>query len=129
MGILASAALAILTLSVFARSQMNGPEGVVARYFMAVLGENRSSAEDLVFGSERDFMGLTTYIYRFFRSGGRYRVYDVVRSGDTARVGVVLVDPVGNEMPFIFATQKSGGRWSIDLARTVNPTRMHLGGI
>ena len=56
-GISASLVLAALTLIVFAKSELRGPEGAINRYFIALLNRDQAGAESAVFGTREDFIG------------------------------------------------------------------------
>lgn len=124
MGALASAVLALLTLSVFARSQLSGPEGALYKYFSAIAQRDGRGVMEFASGSPQDIAYLTSMVYSAFQQRGYYRVVDVVRAGATARAGVIFYFPQG-EQPIIVSLIREGTTWKVDAGRTLRPQEMH----
>jgi hypothetical protein len=122
-GVFASLVLSCLTLSVFAKSQLVGPEGTLNRYLMAVGTRNWDQAARLCFGYEEDFVAVTNHFAKILFQGGRYEIVDVVRAGPTARAGLLFYVPGYGEIPLIVSLRRVEKSWSIDLDRTRRPYR------
>ena len=121
-GISASLVLVALTLTVFAKSELRGPEGAINRYFIAILEKDQASAENAVFGTREDFINVSDFFGALLFSGAQYHVVDVMRSGSTARAGVIFYKD-GMEEPYIIPLRRIGKEWRIDLARIARPHR------
>ena len=121
-GISASLVLAALTLIVFAKSELRGPEGAINRYFIALLNRDQAGAESAVFGTREDFIGVSNFFGGLLSSGAQYHVVDVMRKGSTARAGVIFYRN-GMEEPYIVPLRRIGKEWRIDLARIARPHR------
>lgn len=121
--ILASVVLATLTLTVFARSQLQGPEGSIHRYFLAILDKNVKGAAEVSVGSRDEFVSVTNYFAWLLTRGEGYRVVDVMRAGGSARAGVIVYTPDGREQPFIIPLRRIGKTWKIDLEKFAQPRR------
>ncbi len=121
-GITASLALVALTITVFAKSELRGPEGAINRYFLALLNRDEVGAESAAFGTLEDFANVSNFFAGLLATGARYHVVDVMRSGSTARAGVIFYRD-GIEEPYIIPLRRIGKEWRIDLARIARPHR------
>lgn len=130
--IIASIALASLTLGVFARSQLRGPEGTINRYFEAILRRDIPTAGQLCVGTDIQFFFMTRDFLKLFSVGATYQIIDVVRSGETARAGVVFTSPQfprlfnqnSEDLPSIIFLKRVDKAWKIDIDRTLQPYRL-----
>lgn len=119
--VVASAALAGVTLAVFAVSQLRGPEGTVHKFIRAVERRDGPAVDRLMFGTAEEKIQATALVDGVLKMGGRYAVLDVNHDSDRARVGVLLVFPNGAELPWIVSLRRVSREWLIDARQSSKP--------
>lgn len=119
--ILASVALAGVTLSVFAASQLRGPEGAVHRLMMAVGNRNWQEADGLMYGSDSEKVFVANLIDQLLRADASYQVVDVNQISYRARVGVLFRLRDGRELPWVVSVRRIDRQWIVDANQSVRP--------
>lgn len=119
--IVASAAVAGLTLAVFARSQLRGPEGTVHRFMMAVGNRDGRAVNELMYGSGNERVYVTNFVDQVLRAGANYQVVDVNQISYRARVGVLFRFPNGRELPWVVSVRRVDRHWIVDANQSVRP--------
>ena len=120
-GILASLALAGVTLAVFSLSQLRGPEGSVHRYLMAISENDIPQINELSFGTQQEKGTVASFVSQVIHYGARYQVVDVYQEDYRARVGVLFRFPDGSELPWIVSVRKVERVWLIDASQSTRP--------
>lgn len=120
-GIIASLALAGVTLAVFSLSQLRGPEGTVHRFLMAIGERDGAAINRLSFGTEQDKYLTANFVAQQFAYGARYQIVDVSQRSDRARVGVLFRFANGAEMPWIVSVRRANRQWLIDAGQSTRP--------
>jgi hypothetical protein len=119
--ILASLALAGVTLTLFSLSQLRGPEGSVHRFMIAVAEQDFITVNDITVGTEFEKRMAVGFVAQAFQLGARYQVVDVRQSSYHARVGVLLRFPDGAELPWIVAVRRVERDWQVDTGQSTRP--------
>ncbi len=117
----ASAALAGLTITVFAKSQLRGPEGTVHRFMMAVGSRNWEAVDALMYGSANEKVYVANLVDQALRAGATYQVVDVNQISYRARVGVLLRFPNRQELPWVVSVRRINRQWIVDANQSVRP--------
>jgi len=119
--VVAAAALAGLTISVFAKSQLRGPEGTVHRFMMAVGNRDWRAVDSLMYGSENEKVYVANFVDQVLTAGATYQVVDVNQISYRARVGVLFRLPNRNELPWVVSVRRVDRRWIVDANQSVRP--------
>src|SRR5688500_10023093 len=120
-GIIASLALAGVTLAVFSFSQLRGPEGSVHRFLMAVSQKDGAAVSKLSLGTQQEKTIAASFVTQVLNLGARYQIVDVSQKSDRARVGVLFRFPNGDELPWIVSVRRINRKWLIDTAQSTRP--------
>jgi len=119
--IVASVAMAGLTISVFAGSQLRGPEGTVHRFMMAVGNRDWGALESLMYGSANEKVYVANLADQALRAGANYQVVNVNQISYRARVGVLFRFPNGNELPWVVSVRRVDRKWLVDANQSLRP--------
>lgn len=132
----AAAALASLTLGVFAPLQNYGPESAVRRFNVALL---RHDPLDLQRVTEQDLRTadaneLARRVLSLLRAGASFQLVRMERQSSQVRAVVVYtvpsnpsVSPGKVQFPMVYVVEKTGRVWRINASKTLTILRDRLG--
>ncbi|RMG23450.1 MAG: hypothetical protein D6724_08275 [Armatimonadetes bacterium] len=113
LGILTSAALAALTLSVFAMNQFAGPEATVLRFLRILEGRERPAARTIVLGNPYEIRFVIDQMRDLLSQSYTYAVLAVQMTDGTAVATVVFLTRRGEMRVPIYLIRMEHG-WVID---------------
>jgi hypothetical protein len=124
--LLASALLAVLTVSVFAVSQNRGPESAVTRFEESVVRQDAQMLEGSLLQPPEhpDSQFLVAYVLRLRRLNPSVRYVNQTKRGIQGQVVALYTAPTGRPMAFVpFVLRKVGASWRVDATETVRILR------
>ena len=119
-GLIASGLMAILVLSVFARSAYTGPESTLYQLHNGVLEGDYEAVKDTLLQDPRTApaQNLILLIQRIFSGGAQIKEMRVGHAGRDAVVEVIYVSRALGVVGVRFYLQKPRSRWLVDADRT-----------
>lgn len=119
--VIASIALSVLTLSVFALSRDRGPESTVRRFHQALMdGDPIGLLRTMSDGDRESGRYLRTQVSQTLARGVQIQLGRVTTEGRLSYVDVLYVSP-GNQTvgAYRFVVKNSDDRWLIDSGATI----------
>jgi hypothetical protein len=113
LGILTSALLAALTLTVFAKNQFAGPESTTLRLLRAIRARDGVTVQRLVLGNPNEIAFVAGQLSAFVSQSQAYAVIDVRMAEDRAFVTAVFVNERGEARVGIPMVRTESG-WMMD---------------
>ena len=112
--------LAALVLAVFSQLQNYGPESAVRRFHEALLTNNESEVEDVLFqpADPVAVANIANRIYPWFLQGAHIRLRDLQRNPTTVFVSVVYHTPDNKAGYYVWVTEKTPTGWKVDASAT-----------
>lgn len=114
-GMIAALLLIGLTVSVFARNQMTGPEGALTRFFSSIAANDAKGAIAASGGQPTIELSMVGNALRnLFLSGATYQVLEIRRMGAQAFATVQFTFPRRVERT-VWALRRINKTWYVDL--------------
>lgn len=118
--IVASLALAAVTLAVFFVLQDYGPESTLRRFHEAILQRDAETVNDVTVGGLKDppTEQEVSNIYGYLQRGARYRLLGTDHRGRWVGAEVQYIFPSGRTATYYWVIVKRGPQWKVDAEAT-----------
>lgn len=128
-GLLSSAILSLLTLSVFWMLQSTGPESAVRKFHEAVAAGRPDQIKDVVTSdpSDPNVQKLAAGVSALLRANANIQLAGADRQPGVVNLQIVYVLRDGRAMRHVFVVRRVGRYWKIDAAATISFFRQSLG--